>query len=94
VCKETITKVKEQCKEVMVASKDKQIIEKIKRDIAKHVRSNERAMKKRFNEAWITKHCIEVGDMLHVPIKLINLYFYMITKFHSVESCMPSTSST
>jgi hypothetical protein len=46
MCKETITKVKEQCKEVMLASKDKQIIEKIKRDLANHVRSNERAMKK------------------------------------------------
>lgn len=26
-------------------------------------------MKKRFNEAWITKHCIEVNDMLHATIK-------------------------
>jgi hypothetical protein len=42
---ETITKMKEQCKEEMLASKDKQIIEKIKRDFAKHVQSKERAMK-------------------------------------------------
>jgi hypothetical protein len=37
MCKEIITKVKEQCKEEMLASKDKQIIEKIKRDLAKHL---------------------------------------------------------
>jgi len=66
---ETITKMKEQCKEEMLASKDKQIIEKIKRDFAKHVQSKERAMKKWFNEAWITKRCIEVINMLHATIK-------------------------
>jgi hypothetical protein len=62
--------MKEQCKEEMLASKNKQIIEKIKRDHAKHVRSKEKAMKKQFNEAWITKHCIEVSDMLHATIKI------------------------
>jgi hypothetical protein len=62
--------MKDQCKEEMFTPKDKWSMNKIEKNIIKCVQLNKRTMKKKFNEAWIAKHCTKVGNVLHVMTKI------------------------
>ncbi len=79
--------MKDQCKEEMFTPKDKWDMNKIEKNLIKCVQLNKRTMNKKFNEAWIAKHCAKVGNIFHVMTKIketltMHAYwapFYIIT---------------
>ncbi len=60
----------------MVRSKDGKVAKNIEKELAKHARPEERAIKKLFDERWQAMPCVEQDNAFHVTFKTNEMNAY------------------